>query len=294
MLQQNYDAEIVDYGDVRLENEKNLHPPVEFSVRNLNVLGPLLGKLHHQVANIVQKQSEDMLLTIGGDHSIGAATVTGAKRVHPDLRVVWVDAHPDCTNSQLRNPTKMHYENYHGMPLSHITGMAQIPKLPYWSWLTELPQLDPKNVVLIAIRDIDKDEYHTLKHFGVKCFTMDHIDKYGIGDVMTQTINYLDPKNQHPFHLSFDVDGIDPSVVGQTGTLFRYGLSARESVHIVRRLIHERKMVSMDIVEINEDFEKNESKRKPYRGEGDLSPVTKTVGMGIDLMSSLFTKYLEL
>ena len=65
-------------------------------------------------------------------------------------------------------------------------------------------------------------------------------------------------------------------------------------MHIVRRLVHERRMVSMDIVEINEDFEKNEAKRRNYRGEGELKDVTKTVGMGIDLMSSVFAKYLEL
>ena len=50
----------------------------------------------------------------------------------------------------------------------------------------------------------------------------------------------------------------------------------------------------MDLVEINEDFQKNEAKRQNYRGEGDIKEVTKTVGMGIDLMSSLFTKYFEL
>lgn len=82
-------------------------------------------------------------------------------------------------------------------------------------------------MVLIAIRDIDDDEYESLSKYGIKCFTMDHIDKYGIGEVMTQTVNYLDPNGSCPFHLSFDVDGIDPEVVGQTGTRFRYGLSAR-------------------------------------------------------------------
>ena len=79
------------------------------------------------------------------------------------------------------------------MPLSHLLGMTSIPSLPYWSWFTNLPLLDPKNVVHIAIRDIDKDEYISLKKYGIKCYTMDHIDKYGIGEVMTQTINYLDP-----------------------------------------------------------------------------------------------------
>lgn len=55
---------------------------------------------------------------------------------------------------------------------------------------------------------------------------------------MSQTLNYLDPKNEHPFHLSFDVDGIDPSIVPQTGTVFRYGLSGREAIHIIRRITH--------------------------------------------------------
>jgi arginase len=154
------------------------------------------------------------------------------------------------------------------MPLSHLTGITSIPKLPYWSWLTSNPLLDPRNVVLIAIRDIDNDEYISLKKVGIKCFTMDHVDKYGIGEVMRQTIDHLDPKNEHPFHISYDVDGIDPAVVGQTGTLFRYGLNGRESVHIVRRLAHERRVVSMDLVEINEDFNKDEPKRINYRGEG--------------------------
>jgi arginase len=117
----------------------------------------LLGRLHNKVASIAEKKSEDILLTVGGDHSIGAATVTGMKKVHPNLKVVWVDAHPDCTDSRARTPTKMHNENYHGMPLSHITGMTTIPKLPYWSWLQDQPLLDPRNVVLIGIRDIDKD-----------------------------------------------------------------------------------------------------------------------------------------
>lgn len=231
---------------------------------------------------------------MGGDHSIGAATISGVRRRHEDLRVVWVDAHPDCTDSHNRNPNKMHSENYHGMPLSHLTGITSIPPLPYWKWLTDRPRLDPRNVVLIAIRDIDPDEYMNLAKHGVKCFTMDHIDMHGIGDVMKQAIHYLDPHNRHPFHLSFDVDGIDPDVVGQTGTRFRYGLTARESVHIVRRLAHERKLVGMDLVEVNESLDPTEEIRKTYRGESELRRVSKSVGMGMDLISSVFTKYLTL
>lgn len=81
------------------------------------------------------------------------------------------------------------------MPLSHLTGATSIPPLDYWKWINDQPHLDPKNVVLIGIRDIDADEYISLKKHGVKCFTMDHVDMYGIGSVMNQAIDYLDPKN---------------------------------------------------------------------------------------------------
>ncbi len=70
----------------------------------------------------------------------------------------------------------------------------------------------------------------------MKCFTVDHIDKYGIGSVMEKAIEYLDKKGDAPFHISFDIDAIDPSIVVGTGTKFRGGLSYRESCHIVRRV----------------------------------------------------------
>ena len=133
------------------------------------------------------------MLTVGGDHSIGTATISAALRVNPDLRVIWVDAHPDAIDYRLRTPTVPQSDNYHGMPLSHVTGMATLPDFPSWRWLSERPYLDPKNVVLIAIRDIDPDEYITLKKHSVKCFTMDHVDKFGIGEVMRQSLDYLDP-----------------------------------------------------------------------------------------------------
>lgn len=90
---------------------------------------------------------------------------------------------------------------------------------------------------------------------------MDHVDSLGIGEVMKQTVEYLDPENKYPFHISFDVDGIDPDVLSQTGTRFRYGLTPREGNFIVRRLVHDRKVVSMDLVEINPELNKNEPKR---------------------------------
>ncbi len=48
-----------------------------------------------------------MILTVGGDHSIGSASISAMLKVHKNLKVVWVDAHADCTNSQMRHPDKL-------------------------------------------------------------------------------------------------------------------------------------------------------------------------------------------
>ena len=79
--------------------------------------------------------------------------------------------------------------------------------------------------------------------------------EFGIGGVMRQAIHYLDPVGDKPFHISFDVDAIEPVHCFGTGTKFRGGLRPIEANHIVRKVAHERKLVDLDIVEINQALE---------------------------------------
>lgn len=116
---------------------------------------------------------------------------------------------------------------------------------------------------------------------------------FGIGKVMEMAMEYLDPKNCSPFHISFDIDAMDPSIAEGTGTKFRDGLNHREGCHIIRRVAHEKKLVGLDIVEINPVLEEN-FHRKKYRGEDLYQEIGQTVGLGLDLIESVFTKYLTL
>ncbi len=80
---------------------------------------------------------------------------------------------------------------------------------------------------------------------------MDHVLDLGIGEVVRQAINYLDPNGDKPFHISFDVDAIDPNQCLATGTKFRGGLRPSEGNYIIRKVAQERKLVGLDVVEIN-------------------------------------------
>jgi arginase len=65
-----------------------------------------------------------LVLTVGGDHSIGSATVHGSMSRNPNLKVIWVDAHPDFCNPDAKD---FFYQNYHGASLSHIAGAYKLP-----------------------------------------------------------------------------------------------------------------------------------------------------------------------
>ncbi len=91
---------------------------------------------------------------MGGDHSIGSATISALLSKYSDLKVVWVDAHADFVIPERKKQFVTNYsQNYHGMPLSHVSGCAK--NLPHFEWLQHLLPL--KNIVLIGIRDIDPD-----------------------------------------------------------------------------------------------------------------------------------------
>ena len=65
---------------------------------------------------------------------------------------------------------------------------------------------------------------------------------------MRQAFDYLDPAGDKPFHISFDIDAIDPHVAFGTGTKFRGGLSPIEANLIVRMTAHRRCLVGLDVM----------------------------------------------
>ncbi|XP_034508007.1 arginase, hepatic-like, partial [Ailuropoda melanoleuca] len=60
------------------------------------------------------------------------------------------------------------------------------------------------------------DHSFILKSLGIKYFSMSEVDELKISKVMEETLKYLLGNKSRPIHLSFDVDGLDPSVAPAT------------------------------------------------------------------------------
>ncbi len=170
-------------------------------------------------------------IVLGGDHSIAMGTLAGLTRARGEAPgLVWIDAHAD-----INSPESSHSGNVHGMPLWFAlkNGFAVADR-----------------TVQIGLRDVDETEKRMLRESGVKAFSMTDVDKLGMVHVMERA-RAIAGANGRSIHVSFDMDGIDPSEAPGTGTPVKGGLSYREAHLVMEMLADSGQLGSIEMVEIN-------------------------------------------
>ena len=185
-------------------------------------------------------------LALGGDHSIAAGTVSGVSRFYRERKekigLIWLDAHAD-----MNTPDTSPSGNVHGMPLACVVGMGP-PELTHLGGYA--PMVDPRNAVIVGLRDVDQMEKPHVRDSGVRAFTMRHIDERGLRAVMDEAIRTaLD--GTAGVHLSLDMDFVDPRDAPGVGTPVRGGVTYREAHLAMEMICDSAQMVSMEVVEVN-------------------------------------------
>jgi arginase len=100
-------------------------------------------------------------LVLGGDHSIAVGTMSGMARRFDDeheSRLLWFDAHADMNT---RRPPR---GNVHGMPMASILGYGTPELTNIFGFSPKLPR---DRVVMIGLRDVDKQERELVKKSGI-------------------------------------------------------------------------------------------------------------------------------
>lgn len=226
-------------------------------IEESNSSSPLLKHLnenilvHSKLADEVYRLSKNgaFPLILGGDHSIAIGTISGLRKHHQSLGIIWMDAHSDL-NTPLTTPSG----NIHGMSLAVNLGMGD-PKLT--SIGGNKSSINPKNVVIVGARSIDYGEREFIRREGITCYTMHDIDKLGMAYVMQEAIR-ISSSGTDGVHLSFDIDSMDPQIAPATGTPVPGGLSYRE-VHLAMEMLYESSILtSAEIVENNPLFDDHE------------------------------------
>jgi arginase len=191
-------------------------------------------------------ESATVPVVLGGDHSVGAGTVAGVsefyRRQGQKIGLIWIDAHTD-----VNTPESSPSGNVHGMPLAAIMGLGP-PELA--NIFNFSPKVAPENCVLVGVRDIDAVEKANVRKAGIDVFTMRDIDERGMRTVMEEALRSAG-LGTAGYHISLDMDWVDPEDAPGVGTPVRGGATYREA-HLAMEIIADHgRMVSFEVVEVN-------------------------------------------
>ena len=185
-------------------------------------------------------------LVLGGDHSIAMGTVSGVsahfRERDESIGLIWFDAHGD-----MNIPGTSPSGNIHGMPLAHLLGRGDADLANIMGFA---PKVKPENVAIIGLRSLDAGERKIIRDSGIKALTMRDIDERGMANVAAEAIEVV-TNGTSRFHLSFDVDGCDPSVIPGSGTLVPGGVRFREAHLLMEYCADAGRLCSLEIVELN-------------------------------------------
>ncbi len=177
---------------------------------------------------------------VGGDHSISYGIIRAHAEKYPGLGVLHLDAHADLRNA------------YEGFTWSHASIMHNV--------MERIPGV--KSLVQVAIRDMSEDEhrYIAASNGRVRAFFDSDINHKRFDGIPwnRQVDAMLEGLPQHVY-LSFDIDGLDPTLCPHTGTPVPGGLSFPEAVALISGVVRSgRTIVGFDLTEVAPDPEGGE------------------------------------
>jgi arginase len=235
--------EFLDKGNIAVpqpESREPKNPRAHF----LPEIAKSCRRLRGRVERILEEGAFPVV--IGGDHSIAIGTVAAISSFHhrrgQSIGLLWFDAHGD-----MNTPESSPSGNIHGMPCAVCLGRGA-PELVQLG--ERVPMVDPEKVCIVGVRDLDRAERQEIRDSGVRVLTMRDVDELGMSEVMRRALAVV-TRGTAGFHLSFDMDGTDPSVAPGVGTPVPGGTDLRES-HLVMELAAETKqLLGIEMTEIN-------------------------------------------
>ncbi|MFW6143101.1 MAG: agmatinase [Desulfovermiculus sp.] len=164
------------------------------------------------------------VLTLGGEHSVALAPIRHYQSLFSNLTVLQIDAHADLRDS------------FQGSPYSHASVMSRVRELG-------IP------LVQIGIRSLSREESERIasepEHELLTLFAHDLSSPEQTAARVREFIG------QRPLYISFDADGMDPSIMPGTGTPEPGGLSFSWLHRFWPLFFGQCRLVGMDFCELS-------------------------------------------
>lgn len=195
-----------------------------------------------------------LVCVLGGDHSTPLGSIKEHVRRYPGLGILHIDAHADLRQA------------YQGYVQSHASIMYNV--------LTDVPQL--KRLVQVGIRDLCEEELERIEQSGdrVRTFFDAHLATEKLsGKSWIELCERIVSALPDDVYVSFDIDGLDPTLCPHTGTPVPGGLSFHEATALLKAVVESgRRIVGLDLNEVapspagsDDDWDANVGARLLYK-----------------------------
>jgi len=208
------------------DEELNCEPYKKIGIKTLKPFK--IDKNIKKALNKMSKVNQEILdkklfpMTFGGEHSITPGCIAPFTKKYKDICLLHFDAHADLR------------ESYNGEKFSHASAIKRCLDYPNVS------------VISFGIRNISENEITFLKK------NSSRINIFWAKDKSKWNLNKFKKliKNK-TVYLTFDVDGLDSSIMPATGTPEPGGLLWDETLNIIRIAAKNSKIVGADINELS-------------------------------------------
>lgn len=231
IVQWNHDASALATPVIAAGGHIGGKPELQEALLRVNELS---HRMNERVYALVKEQLDrgKLACVLGGDHASPFGAIRAYAERYPELGVLHVDAHADLRHA------------YEGFAFSHASIMRNV--------IDHIPGV--ARVVQVGIRDLSAEEKAVIDGSGGRVttfFDRDLAARSFAGEPFAKTAAAIAAALPRRVYVSFDIDGLDPSLCPHTGTPVPGGLSFREAVYLLAEVVKSgREIVGLDLNEV--------------------------------------------
>ncbi len=194
----------------------------QVGIHTTSALEPHMGgpdamarRVRATVAGYIRK--DRIVGVLGGEHSVSAGAVLAHADHHPDLSVLYIDAHADMRDS------------YMGTSWGHASGARRIQEV--------CP------IVLVGVRSLCLEERDFLRENSLPVFFWPPDDR-------TALLRKITDELSDTVYVSIDLDALDPSCMAAVGTPEPGGMDWHQMTMLLKAVADMKRIVGFDVCEL--------------------------------------------
>ncbi|MBT3409448.1 MAG: agmatinase [Halieaceae bacterium] len=172
-------------------------------------------------------------ISMGGDHTVALPILRATAKKHGPVALIHVDAHSDTNDSMF------------GERITHGTIFRRAIE-------ENLVQADKMFQIGLRTTGYSAEDFDWARNQGALVVPAEECWHKSLSPLMTEIRGVIGTET--PVYLSFDIDGLDPSVAPGTGTPEPGGLSTIQGIEIIRGCWG-LNMVGADLVEVSPPYD---------------------------------------